>query len=201
MMVTECSKTGCGFILASQSPRRRMLMEQAGIKFDVIPPHIDEPTHLAAGLLPRQYAESLAYFKARSVKELYKDAVVLGADTIAIVDGEVLGKPIDQADARRMLGALSASRHKIVTGIALLGNGRRIITSDVTYVTMRAITPSEMDDYIESGEWRDKAGAYAIQETADRFVVAIAGSFSNIVGLPIELTQLAMKELAKHEQT
>ena len=196
----ESSKTGCGLVLASQSPRRRMLMEDAGMKFDVVPPHIDEPSNLANGLPPRQYAESLSYFKARSVKELMPNSVVLGADTIAVAGGEVLGKPSDQDDARRMLSDLSASRHQVITGITLLGNRGRIITSDVTYVTMREITPEEMDDYIESGEWRDKAGAYAIQETADRFVVAIAGSFSNIVGLPIELTQLALKELMQHER-
>jgi septum formation protein len=181
-------------VLASSSPRRQDLMRQAGYQFEVKCPPIPEPSDFPAGLMPRALAESLAYFKARSVAEQCLGATVLGADTIVACDGEVMGKPKDADDARRMLCKLSRNTHEVITGVAVLrptpggeGEMERILSSAVTTVTMRPMSEEEIQAYIDSGEWDGKAGAYAIQETADRFVVHIDGSWSNIVGLPMEL--------------
>ncbi|HUS93284.1 MAG TPA: Maf family protein [Phycisphaerae bacterium] len=177
-------------VLASSSPRRRQLLADAGLSFDVVPPPFGEPEELPEDLTPTRRAEALAYFKARAVAECRPEACVLGADTIVAADGRVLGKPADRADAERMLRGLSGTRHAVITGVALLMPcGRRLIASETTYVTMRPMTEQEIADYLASGEWIGKAGAYAIQETADRFVVGLEGSFSNVVGLPVELVE------------
>jgi len=145
---------------------------------------------------PAQLAEALAYFKAASVQISRPQEIVLGADTIVAGRGGIFGKPRDEADARKILSELSDTRHMVTTGLALLlpatsargcQGTDRMLASETTYVTMRRITQDEMDTYLASGEWRDKAGAYAIQETADAFVSKVEGSFSNVVGLPMEL--------------
>ena len=182
-------------VLASSSPRRRQLLAEAGYAFQAVSPLIEEPEDLAADLSPAGKAEALAYFKARTVAERMPEACVLGADTIVAVAGHVLGKPIDDADAERMLRALAGTRHAVITGVVLLGPcDARVIASDTTYVTMLHITDADIVAYVASGEWRGKAGAYAIQETADRFVVKVEGSFSNVVGLPIELVDRMLRE-------
>lgn len=174
-------------VLASSSPRRRDLLADLGVPFCVVEPPLEEPSRPAPLGRPSHLAEALAYFKARSVAETLGEEWVLGADTIVAVDGEVLGKPIDIQDARAMLRKLSGSRHVVITGIALLGpEGRRVLASCATWVTMRPMTDEELQAYLDSGEWEGKAGAYAIQETADRFVTNVEGSFSNVVGLPVE---------------
>jgi septum formation protein len=176
-------------ILASGSPRRRQLLSEAGFEFEVIVPTIPEPEGLVT-MTPAQQAEALAYFKARTIADANKDACVLGADTIVALGDQIYGKPRDAAHARAMLESLSHSRHQVITGVALLEpGGKRTIASETTHVTMRPMLPREIDEYIESGEWISKAGAYAIQETADRFVVRTEGSFTNIIGLPMELTE------------
>jgi len=183
-------------VLASASPRRRDILTDAGYRFDVVVPPVEEPDHVTPDLTPAEQAEALAYFKARSVAEGAPEAIVLGADTIVAVGQEVLGKPDGQDDARRMLEALSGTRHAVITGVALLGPGqRRRILSDTTYVTMQPLSAEDVGGYIDSREWVGKAGAYAIQETADRFVDRIEGSFTNIVGLPIELVEALLAEL------
>jgi septum formation protein len=174
-------------ILASTSARRRGLLREAGVDFEVIPPAVAEPT-APARLPPAARAEALAYLKARSVWDGRADVPVLGADTLVAVGDELLGKPADEADARRMLSRLGGTRHAVITGVAVIWpDGRRRIASARTHVTMRPMTPDELAGYLASGEWVGKAGAYAIQETADRFVVGIKGSWSNVVGLPMEL--------------
>lgn len=184
------------FILASRSPRRRQLLEEAGYCFRAVPARLEEPHAIPPDASPTQFAEALAYFKARAVQELCPDKPILAADTIVACQGTIYGKPGDAFDARRILSILSGTTHQIITGVALLlphlelGQdpcSLRLIASDTTSVTMRVLTLQELDGYIASGEWQDKAGAYAIQETADAFVERIDGSFSNIVGLPMEL--------------
>jgi len=182
-------------ILASSSPRRRQLLTDAGYQFEVVAPTLAEPEEGLKHLPPCQQAEALAYFKARAVGTR-DGAYVLAADTIVAAGGSVLGKPADAEEARRMLTDLSGTRHAVITGVALLGpDGRRRIASDTTYVVMRKITPREIDRYVAGGEWQGKAGAYAIQETADRFVERLEGSFSNVVGLPVELVGRMIHEL------
>jgi len=192
-MATEMVQEG--LILASSSPRRRALLREAGLDCRVVEPDIREPDHIL-GLPPVQQAEALAYFKARTVQQRHGDAVLLGADTIVWAGGQILGKPRDGSEARSILQTLSGTTHEVITGVALLGPGNlRIIASEITRVTMRPITPQEIEGYIESGEWQGKAGAYAIQETGDRFIECLDGSFTNVVGLPIELVKRMLVEL------
>lgn len=185
--VTEMLK----LVLASSSPRRRQLLAEAGYDFEVVDPTIEEPANLGSALGPAGWAEALAYFKARSVAQFIPNAYVLGADTVVAAAGaarELLGKPADHIEATQMLRRLSGTRHQVITGVALLGPaGYRQISSDVTYVTLRPMTEEEVQAYVDSGEWIGKAGAYAIQESADRFVEKVEGSYSNVVGLPMEM--------------
>ncbi|MFA6133288.1 MAG: Maf family protein [Phycisphaerae bacterium] len=183
-------------ILASASPRRRQLLAAAGVPFEVIVPNIPEPDDVMNHLPPGQQAESLAYFKAREVWDQHPTRWVLGADTIVALGNQVLGKPRDEAHARQMLSLLSGSRHAVITGVTLLGPlGRRLIASDVTYITMKKMSPADIDAYIASREWVGKAGAYAIQETADRYIEKVDGSFTNVVGLPMELLMRMIDEV------
>ena len=188
-------------ILASSSPRRRQLLTQAGFEFKVVAPPISEPDETFSVLSPRQQAEALAYFKCRAVADRHRRACVLAADTVVELNGRILGKPAGRTEAGEMLRSLSGTRHAVITGVALLGPGAgRLIASETTYVTMRRMTEEEIEDYVASGEWSDKAGAYAIQETADRFVEKIEGSFTNVVGLPIELVERMIVELDEHPE-
>ena len=181
-------------ILASSSPRRRDLLSEAGYEFEVVPPHLPEPTDLPASLSPTEYSERLAHFKASCVAESHPDKCVLGADTVVAVNGKIIGKAADAKQAVEMLTELSVTPHKVITGIALIGPGSKFsIAAETTIVTMKPMTPQEIQDYVDSGEWKGKAGAYAIQETADRFVEKIDGSFSNVVGLPMELLLQLLK--------
>jgi len=191
------------FILASRSPRRRELLERAGYRFRVVPPPLAEPPGLAPDAAPAQLAEALAYFKARSVHDGHPDRVVLGADTVVARGRRIFGKPADAADARRILSTLSDSRHSVTTGLAVLipvaepDSRDRLLASETTYVTMRRLGDEEIDAYVRSGEWREKAGAYAIQESADAFVDRLEGSFSNVVGLPMELLERLLNQVRR----
>ncbi len=177
-------------VLASSSPRRRALLDEAGIAYTQVAPPADEPDMTSPTLTPCQYAEASAYYKARSVADEHPDDVVLAADTVCELNGEILGKAADADAARAMLARLSGTEHHVITGVAVcLPGGQRLIASDVTGVRMRPMAPQEISDYVDSGEWIGKAGAYAIQETADRYVEQVDGSFSNVVGLPVELVR------------
>ncbi len=185
-------------VLASASPRRRALLREAGLDFEVHASSVSE--ELEGRPSAEEAAQCLAERKARAVAARLEEAgetelFVLGADTVVAVDGpggeRLLGKPADPAEARAMLEALSGSRHRVVTGLAVLRlpGGALWRAFERTWVTMRAITPSEIAAYLASGEWRDKAGGYAIQESADAFVVGLEeGGFDNVVGLPVQRT-------------
>jgi len=177
------------------------LLAEAGYSFEVIAPPVAEPDNEHHLMPPSQQAEALAYFKARSVWQDCRSRCVLAADTVVAAGRQVMGKPADCDEARLMLQTLTSARHCVITGVAILGApSQRLIASDITYVTMRRMTDAEIDDYIASGEWEGKAGAYAIQETADRFVTAVEGSFTNVVGLPMELVERMMRELHEHPE-
>ena len=173
-------------ILASASPRRAELLRQAGIGFEVMPADVDEQ------VLPREapeaYVRRVAESKAAAIAARAPRALVLGADTTVVVGKEILGKPVDEADARRMLQALSGRTHEVLTAVTLAGGAEpaglatRVATTAVEFAAM---TGDEIDWYVATGEPMDKAGAYAIQGRASRFVTRIAGSYSNVVGLPV----------------
>jgi septum formation protein len=177
-------------ILASASPRRAELLTAAGIPFEVRPAHVDEG--LRPGEDARTYASRVAVDKARAIVSRADGRPVLAADTIVLIDGHVLGKPIDDADARRMLRLLSGRMHEVVTAVALMTSGAdRQPTVDSglesTAVQFAPLAAAEIDWYVATGEPSDKAGAYAIQGLASRFVTRIEGSYSNVVGLPMAL--------------
>src|SRR5262245_5601673 len=171
------------FVLASASPRRRALLEDAGVEFDTVLVDVDERP--LPGETPDVYVKRLARDKARAGLSQHPQAVVLGADTAVVIGQEILGKPTDDADATRMLQKLSARSHEVLTGVALAWRGGERVAMDRTLVWFRAMTASDIAQYVASGEPRDKAGAYAIQGLGGRFIERIDGSHSNVVGLPM----------------
>ena len=186
-------------ILASASPRRRELLARAGLEFEVEPSEISE--ELSYPIEPEPAAEELARRKALAVAAAHRGekAWVIGSDTVVALgtgaDLALLGKPSGEEEARFMLERLSSSRHRVVTGVAVVdcsrpGEGDACRSAwERTWVVMRRILPEEVEAYVGSGEWRGKAGGYAIQENADAFVTALEeGGFDNVVGLPVELT-------------
>jgi len=178
-------------ILASQSPRRADLLNKAGIAFEAVNPKLDEPAPPAGQYTPSEYAEAASYFKARSIADDYPDRTILAADTVVALGGKMYGKPKDADDARRILSTLTGTTHQVITGVTLYqpASEKRLISHAATKVTMRKMTDKELEDYIASKEWAGKAGAYAIQENADKFVTKTDGSFTNIIGLPMEMLQ------------
>jgi septum formation protein len=176
-------------VLASASPRRAELLTAAGIEFDVMRADVDETMDVED--TPEGYLRRVAQLKAEAVLPRAGDRPVLGADTIVIVDHAVLGKPSDTADAGRMLRLLSGREHAVMTGVCLINpaaeSGRVQLSTTRTNVGFAALTDEEIGWYVASGEPMDKAGAYAIQGLASRFVTRIDGSYSNVVGLPVAL--------------
>lgn len=173
-------------ILASSSPRRQELLREIGIPFQVHAAHINEDQ--IAGEAPGVYALRLAREKAQAVAAHYPQSYVLGADTIVVVDGEVLGKPKDHADAVRMLRLLSGRGHEVTTAVSVVAPGTLAETrASTTKVYFREVAENEIQAYVAGGEPMDKAGAYAIQGGASRWADRIEGEFSNVVGLPLSL--------------
>jgi septum formation protein len=170
-------------VLASNSPRRRELLRAAGFDFAVWSIGVDETRRDEE--TPAAYAERLARHKAAAAAEQNPDGAVIGADTIVVVEGEVLGKPRDAADAARMLRLLAGRSHEVLTGVAVACRGAMVTRVERTTVWFTALTDREVDWYVASGEPLDKAGAYAIQGLASRFIPRIEGSYSNVVGLPV----------------
>lgn len=176
-------------ILASASPRRKELLTKAGYKFDIIVSGIDESEFPTEDEEPAEYAKQLALAKAVDVANDYPNALVIGADTIAGFDGKIIGKPKDSEHAEQITRLLFSKPHKIITGLAILklSDNLRLIDSDTTIVHPRKMNEQQIANHIKGQTWRDKAGAYAIQETGDQFVERIEGSLTNVMGLPVEL--------------
>lgn len=172
-------------VLASASPRRQELLRNAGIAFEVQPAHIPEDP--LPGESAKDCAERLAREKALAVAQERRNDAVLGADTVVVIDGDILGKPVDDADAARMLRLLSGRTHRVITGVCLVLSGQWSVASETTSVTMNEISDEEIRDYVASDEPMDKAGAYAIQGMASRWISRIEGDYSNVVGLPVAL--------------
>ena len=179
-------------ILASASPRRQELLREAGIDFVVHPAHIPEVRKPQEG--PSDYAMRLAREKALKIAEQFPRAWVLGADTIVVVGGLILGKPTDEADATRMLRTLSGRTHEVTTGVCLMGPSVKDVRSEKTLVSMAALTDNDIREYVATGEPMDKAGAYAIQGRASRWIPRIEGDYANVVGLPVALVYRMLRE-------
>lgn len=179
-------------MLASQSPRRRELLATAGFSFIVRARPVDEVR--APGETPEAYVQRLARAKAEAAWE-NRDEIVLGADTVVVLDQEVLEKPRDESNARAMLARLSGREHVVITGICLRHAEGQEVASESTRVRFLDLTVQEIEAYVASGEPLDKAGAYAVQGLASKFVAGVDGCFFNVVGLPLSLVYRYWKEL------
>ena len=180
-------------VLASASPRRADLLRSAGIPFDVHPVDVDE--QFREGETPEHAVARLAETKAAAALSAYGDAVVLGADTTVVVNGNALAKPNDDKDAARMLRLLSGRTHEVLTGVCVARADRRHVQVETTRVRMAQLSDAEIGWYVATGEPFDKAGGYAVQGLASRFIEGIEGSYSNVVGLPISCVYALLKEL------
>ena len=199
-------------ILASASPRRAELLRSAGYTFDVVVADVDESIH--QGESPSNYVRRLAAEKSAAARILvvsgfsrtndgppesghYRnaDSIILGADTTVVVDDEILGKPRDDEEGRQMLRRLSGKTHQVLTGISLRQGAYEVGRVETTTVTFRPLTDEDISWYVASGEGRDKAGGYAIQGLASRFIPSIAGSYANVVGLPVACLDELLRSL------
>ncbi|MHB1159154.1 MAG: Maf family protein [Chloroflexota bacterium] len=172
-------------ILASQSPRREALLRQAGLEFEISPSDVEE--RLSETLSPAEAAETLALEKARWVAAQRSEGLVIGADTVVVVGGQILGKPVGAEDARAMLRLLSGREHQVITGIAVVDAGSGWCRSDsvTTAVSFAPLSQEIIDRYVATGEPLDKAGAYAIQGFGALLIEGIRGCYNNVVGLPL----------------
>ena len=172
-------------ILASGSPRRRDLLGEMGIEFEIDVPDVDETVEGAPG----EMVKTLAERKARAVAEKRREGLIVAADTLVALDGRALGKPADDEEAKEMLRSLSGRTHDILTGVCVMdaASGKCMVEADRTGVCFRVISEEEIEAYVATGEPRDKAGAYAIQGGAGVFVAKYEGSWTNGIGLPMEL--------------
>jgi septum formation protein len=181
-------------LLASQSPRRSEILQQAGIPFVAKPARVDETAQ--PNEHPEDYVKRVARQKTLAI-EAAADQPVLGADTVVVIHGEILGKPKDSEDASRMLALLAGREHEVLTGICLRRGAEIFVDFARTRVWFAPLARDEIDCYVASGEPMDKAGAYAIQGLASKFIERIEGSYTNVVGLPIELVYRHLRALGE----
>ena len=179
-------------VLASASPRRRELLTQAGLRFDVLPARIDESRYF--GEDPSAYVQRLALEKALVISAKHPGAIVLGADTTVVLNSDVLNKPADAAEAERMLRALSGQAHQVYTGIAVVHGTDFRQQVEATTVYFAEIPEADLAHYLATGDSLDKAGAYGIQGYAARWITRIDGDFFNVMGLPIAATVRLLSE-------
>jgi len=182
-------------VLASASPRRRELLALLCSDFDVVPSEYDEPQH-SAGTSPIEHVLHSASAKAEEIARKMPDAVVIGADTIVALGEEILGKPADADDARRMLRHLSGRKHHVITGLCIKGPGGETLSGyEITEVKFRELSEDMIERYVSTGEPMDKAGAYAIQGLGAPLIEGIKGDYFNVVGLPIYKLSLLLERL------
>ncbi|OMP67543.1 Maf family protein [Domibacillus epiphyticus] len=180
-------------ILASSSPRRKELLSQVNISYTVHPADADET--IPKGTAPADAVEQLALRKAEAVFALYPDAAVIGADTVVVKDGQILGKPAGKAEAAEMISSLSGTGHSVYTGVAIITRNEKVIFHEKTNVEFWELTEEEIASYIETGEPFDKAGGYGIQSAGALFVKAIRGDYFTVVGLPLSSLYRHLKHL------
>ena len=176
-------RSGQRIILASASPRRKEILELADLKFDIMPSNAQEITTKTA---PNEVVMELASIKAKDIyKKSEKQSMIVGADTVVAYQGQILGKPADEADAKRMLTMLSGQTHEVYTGVCIIEDGKTKTFYEETKVTFYEISDEQIDHYIKTGEPMDKAGSYGIQGKAAVFIKGIEGDYYNVVGFPI----------------
>lgn len=180
-------------VLASSSPRRQELLRQVGLSFVVDPSDVDE--QVSGPVTPGELVEQLALRKARAVAVRHPGEPVLGADTIVVIDGEVLGKPSDREQAVAMLERLSGRTHQVMTGVALIQGDREIVSHEETNVRFAPLTREQIHWYVETGEPVDKAGAYGIQGHAAALIESISGDYFTVVGLPLFRTVQMLSQI------
>jgi septum formation protein len=180
--------------LASGSPARRELLSEAGYSFDVLPANIDEPRGDGVRDI-RAFVQQVAWLKAAAVAPRVADGIVLAADTVAWIDGAVIGKPADEADARRILTQLGAREHELWTGVCLWRrpDDVQLAWQEVTHVWFKRLDAAELDAYLATRQWANNSGAYAIQGPDDPYVRVVTGSMSNVIGLPMETCQSLLR--------
>ena len=185
------------FILASASPRRRDLLRKAGYCFEIVPSGIDDSKYDVNGISSEEHTKILALAKAKDVAVRLPNTLVMGSDTVVDLDDEIIGKPDDVNHAEEIIRKLFSKPHRVITGLALvcIEKNIEIVEADTTVVYPRQLTEAQITDHIQNGQWEGKAGAYGIQETGDEFVDHIDGSFTNVMGLPMELTQRLLEDL------
>ena len=180
-------------ILASASPRRKEILQKEGYNFQIISSDYDEKSFTSNPIIT---AKTFAYEKAKDVfnKLEDKNSVVLGADTIVYLKGEILGKPIDRQDAKRILKNLSGNKHKVITGYAIISKDKTIIGYDKSTVIFNKLSDSQIESYLDSNLYIGKAGAYGIQGLASKFIKGIEGCYFNVVGLPVNILYSILKD-------
>ncbi len=185
-------------ILASGSLGRRELMTLHGYSFEVLPSNIDEPTEARLGDC-RHYVAELAWLKAAAIAEQVEDGVVIAADTVGWLDGKVIGKPDDEADARRIIQSLSGRDHELWTGVCLWRRPGdvQVVWQELSRVQMKRLDDDEIENYLKTRKWEGCSGAYAIQMPVDPYLTVIEGSTSNVIGLPMESLEQNLKLFAK----
>jgi septum formation protein len=194
-MTTTGAAPKSKIILASASPRRKQLLREMGLRFTVVQP--DRVEEVLAGAAPEVLALQNAQRKARAVASRHRNALVIGADTIVVLDGRIFGKPRDPAEAGRMLQQLVGRRHEVITAVCLIHRSlnTEITFTDTTRVWMRSLSRDQIAEYLNKIDPLDKAGAYAIQEHGEGIVERIEGSFSNVMGLPTERLRATLEKL------
>lgn len=185
-------------VLASASPRRKELLERIGLKLEVEPSNYEE--NISSATEPHKLAKSISLEKAKLVARNYKNALVIAADTFIVLEGEILGKPTTETEAKRMLEAISGRQHSVITGFTIIdtGNNKVLSSSVETKVHIRELTSKEIDSYVKSKEPLDKAGAYAIQGLGSVIVEKIEGDYFNVIGLPLSTVTESLKEFGVH---
>ena len=185
------------FILASASPRRKTLLQKAGYNFKIVISSIDESLFPTDSTTSVEHTKQLALAKAKDVAKQYPSELVMGADTVVDFNGEIIGKPRDAAHAEKITRMLFSEPHDVITGVALVRicDGIEMVEAATTKVFPKQLTEKQIVDHIQNGKWQGKAGAYGIQETGDEFVERINGSFTNVIGLPMELIEQMLAKI------
>lgn len=185
------------FILASKSPRRKLLLEKAGYAFQVHPSGIDESLFSTEDIDSVEHTKELALAKAIDVAEDFPDSLIMGADTVVDFDGKIIGKPQGADHAEQITRLLFSAPHKVITAIALVraSDRTKIVRAETTIVYPKKLTEAQIKEHIKNGKWQGKAGAYGIQETGDDFVEKIEGSYTNVIGLPMELVEKLLTKI------